>query len=155
MPLKLSELISEMEMQMDEYKTYLNKESCEIVTASAEDLSIAEESDGEDDFVQYPDWQKQSIREALDIVINWDKYVELPDKFEVNEYNIMEKFCFSLDNDKIMNELYSAISGKGAFRRFKDKVNRLGLVKHWESFREEAFKEIAVEWCEQNDISYI
>jgi len=37
----------------------------------------------------------------------------------------------------------------------KDKVNRLGLGKHWESFREEAFKEIAVEWCKQNDVPYI
>lgn len=155
MPIKLSVLIDELETQMDEYKTYLNKKSCENFTVSAEDLSIAEESDEEDDFSQYPDWQKQSIREALDIVINWDKYVELPDKFEINEYNIMENFSYSLDNDKIMKELYSTISGKGAFRRFKDKVNRLGLGKHWESFREEAFKEIAVEWCEQNDISYI
>lgn len=155
MPIKLSELIDKMEMQMDEYKTYLNKETWVIVTVSAEDLSIAEESDEEDDFSQYPDWQKQSIKESLDIVYNWDKYVELPDKFEINEYKIMENFCSSQDNEQIINGLYSAISGKGAFRRFKDKVNRLGLRKHWESFREEAFKEIAVEWCKQNDVPYI
>lgn len=67
----------------------------------------------------------------------------------------MENFCSSQDNEQIINGLYSAISSKGAFRRFKDKVNRLGLRKQWESFREEAFKEIAIEWCKQNDILYI
>ncbi|WP_061213313.1 UPF0158 family protein [Syntrophomonas wolfei] len=155
MPVKISELIDEMDMQMDEYHTYLNKETNIIVTVSNEGLSIAEESDEGDDFSQYPDWQKQNIMEALDIIVNWDKYVELPDKYDINEYNIMENFCFSLDNEKIMNELLYAIRGRGAFRRFKDKVQRLGIQQQWDKFREETFKEIAIEWCEYNNIPYI
>jgi hypothetical protein len=122
---------------------------------SNEALSIAEESDEDDDFSQYPDWQKQIIMDALDIVVNWDKYIALPDKYDINEYSIMEIFCFSLDNEKIMNELLYAIRGKGAFRRFKDKVQRLGIQPQWDKFREEAFKEIAIEWCEYNNIPYI
>ena len=50
MPVKISELIDEMDMQMDEYNTYLNKETNIIVTVSNEALSIAEESDEDDDF---------------------------------------------------------------------------------------------------------
>lgn len=79
----------------------------------------------------------------------------LPDKYDINEYSIMENFCFSLDNEKIMNELLYAIRGRGAFRRFKDKVQRLGIQQQWDNFREEAFKEIAIEWCEYNNIPYI
>ncbi|HBK53078.1 hypothetical protein [Syntrophomonas wolfei] len=97
MPVKISELIDEMDMQMDECHTYLNIETNIIVTVSNEDLSIAEESDKGDDFSQYPDWQKQNIMETLDIVANWDKYFKLPDKYDINEYSIMENFCFSLD----------------------------------------------------------
>jgi len=41
MPVKISELIDEMDMQMDEYNTYLNKETNIIVTVSNEALSIA------------------------------------------------------------------------------------------------------------------
>jgi len=93
--------------------------------------------------------------DALDIIVNWDKYIALPDKYDINEYSIMENFCFSLDNEKIMNELLYAIRGRGAFRRFKDKVQRLGIQQQWDNFREEAFKEIAIEWCEYNNIPYI
>ncbi|WP_276662556.1 UPF0158 family protein [Syntrophomonas wolfei] len=54
-----------------------------------------------------------------------------------------------------MNELLYAIRGRGAFRRFKDKVQRLGIQQQWDKFREEAFKEIAIDWCEYNNIPYI
>lgn len=41
MPVKIKDLIDEMDMQMDEYNKYLNKETGEIVTVSTEDLSVA------------------------------------------------------------------------------------------------------------------
>ncbi|HBK53079.1 UPF0158 family protein [Syntrophomonas wolfei] len=64
-------------------------------------------------------------------------------------------FVFLWINEKIMNELLYAIRGRGAFRRFKDKVQRLGIQQQWDKFREEAFKEIAIDWCEYNNIPYI
>lgn len=63
--LKLKDIVDEMEMQMDEYRKYLNKETGEIVTVSTEDLSFAEESE-EDYFSKYPDWQQDSIKDVLD-----------------------------------------------------------------------------------------
>jgi len=56
MVVKIKDLIDEMDMQMDEYNKYLNKETGEIITVSTEDLSIVEESEEDDDFSQYPDW---------------------------------------------------------------------------------------------------
>lgn len=67
----------------------------------------------------------------------------------------MEDFCGSVGNDRISDMLFSAIKGRGAFRRFKDTVSKYNLDDSWYKFRYEAFKKIAVEWCEENDISYI
>ncbi|MCQ1528301.1 UPF0158 family protein [Lutispora saccharofermentans] len=155
MPIKIKDLVDEMQMQFDEYKMYLNKETCEIVTASTENLSIAEESEEADDFLQYPDWQREAIRDALDIILNWNKYVELPDKWEINEYSIMERFCSSIENDRISDALFTAIRGRGAFRRFKDTLYRYGIEQDWYSFYEKALKEIAIDWCQHNNIDYI
>jgi hypothetical protein len=155
MPVKISDLIDEMDLQFDETFHYLNKETGAFVMVSAEILSIAEESDEDDDFSGYPDWQKEEILGAIDIIDNWDKYVELPSKYEINEYNIMEEFCLSLNDEQIGDRLLSAIRGKGAFRRFKDSIIRLGLGEKWYGFHWEALQEIAVEWCEDNDIPYI
>jgi hypothetical protein len=127
MSVKIKDLIDEMDMGIDDCRKYLDKESGIISTVSTEDLSIAEEAEEDDDFSQYPDWQRASILEALDIIENWDKYVELPDKWEINEYNIMERFCGTLDNEKMSGALYNSIRGKGAFRRFKDALQRYVL----------------------------
>ncbi|MEG3068307.1 MAG: hypothetical protein RQM95_08855 [Syntrophaceticus schinkii] len=116
-PVKLQDIIDEMEVQMDEYHTYLNTETGEIIAFSSEELGIAEESEEDDDFSNYPEWQRDSINDALDVLINWDsdKYIELPDKWDINEYSIMEAFCGSVRNDRIINLLFSAIKGRGAF----------------------------------------
>lgn len=108
----------------------------------------------DDDFSQYPDWQRKALQEAMDVIVNWDKYVELPDKWEIHEYNIMERFCSSVENDKISDALFSAIRGKGAFRRFKDTLYRYGIEQDWYKFYEEALSVIAIRWCEDNGIVY-
>lgn len=154
MSVKIKDLVDEMEMETDEYRQYLNRETGEIVTTSTEELSIAEDSEEDDDFSKYPDWQRKGLLEALDIIVNWKNYIELPDKYEINEYNIMEEFCDSIEDNRASNALYTAIQGKGAFRRFKDTVIRYGIEKEWYRFREEALKDIAINWCERNDISY-
>jgi hypothetical protein len=154
-PVKLKDIVDELEIQMDEYNKYFNKETGEIITVSTEELSIAEESEEGDDFSDYPDWQRDSIRDALDIIENWENYIELPDKWEIDEYRIMEEFCGSIKNDRISDALYSAIQGRGAFRRFKDAIHRYGVEDDWYRFRKEALKNIAMEWCEENGIKYI
>jgi len=154
-PVKLKDIVDEMEIQMDEYHKYFNKETGEIITVSSEELSIAEESEEDDDFSEYPDWQRASIKDALDVIENWTNYIELPDKWEINEYDIMEDFCGSVKNDRVSNALYSAIQGRGAFRRFKDAICRYGVEDDWYKFRYEALKDIAIQWCEENEIIYI
>jgi Uncharacterised protein family (UPF0158) len=154
MPVQIKDLVDAMDMQIDEHRQYLNKETGVIVTVSTEELSIAEESEEGDDFSRYPEWQREFILAALGIIENGDKYVELPDKWEINEYNIMESFCDSVDNENISEALYVAIRGRGAFRRFKDAVIRYRIEKRWYSFREEVLRDIAIRWCEGNDIIY-
>jgi hypothetical protein len=154
-PLKLKEIIDEMDMQTEEYRSYLNKETAVIISVSMEELSIAEDSEEDDDFSEYPEWQQESLKDALDVIDNEDNYIELPDKCEINEYDIMEDFCGSVNNDSVSNALYSAIKGRGAFRRFKDAIIRFGVENDWYRFREEALKKIAIEWCEDNEITFV
>lgn len=156
-PVKLQGIIDEIEMQMDEYHKYLNIETGEIIAVSSEELGIAEESEEDDDFSEYPDWQRDSINEALDVLMNWDndKYIKLPDKWDIHEYTIMEAFCGSVSNERISNALYFAIQGRGAFRRFKDAICRYGIEDSWYKFRDEALKKLAVEWCKENNVSYV
>jgi hypothetical protein len=56
---------------------------------------------------------------AIDVVENFEYYLELPNKYDVNEYEIMEEFCLTVSDQRKQDSLLRAIKGKGAFRRFK------------------------------------
>lgn len=153
-PVKLKDVIENLEMTDDNFRAYYSKKTGKILVASIEDLNIAEESEEGDDFNEYPEWQRESINEAIDIIENWEDYIALPDRFEINEYRIMEDFCLSIRNERIQDDIYHSIKGKGAFRRFKDKIYHYGLDKEWYSYRDNALREIAIAWCEENGIIY-
>lgn len=83
------------------------------------------------------------------------KYIALPSKFDIiNEYSMMERFALSVD-DEISDYLQTAIKGRGAFRQFNDGVSRFGIEEDWYEFRDEKYKELAIDWCEDNNIRYV
>ena len=50
--------------------------------------------------------------------------------------------------------MYSSIKGSGAFQRFKNKIHHYGIADEWYKYKDEALKELAIEWCEENEIEY-
>ena len=70
------------------------------------------------------------------------------------EYSIMERFCLSVDNEDIADDLCDTIRGRGAFRRFKDRIQAYGIAEAWYRYRDAALREIAVAWCEEHGIPY-
>ncbi|HYK71994.1 MAG TPA: UPF0158 family protein [Pseudoneobacillus sp.] len=81
--------------------------------------------------------------------------IELPTKYYVNEYEIMEVFCITVSDQRKQDSLLRVIKGKGAFRRFKDKITDFEIEKQWNSYLDARFKQIAIVWCKDNNINYI
>lgn len=50
--------------------------------------------------------------------------------------------------------MYDSIKGRGAFRRFKENIERYNMEDDWYKFQNEAMKTIALEWCQGNNIDY-
>ena len=153
MKVSLDELIGYIEMQVDESRSFINRKTGEIVSVSSEALRNAEEMD-DDEILELLDWQQEEMRIAIDIEENFMDYEGIPKQFEVNEYRMMERFCYSVKNERKMNALLEAINGRGAFRRFKDKVTSLGLDDQWYQFRDECYKQFAMDWCDARGIDY-
>lgn len=153
MKVKLEDIIEAIEMQSEENRAYLNLKTGEVVYVSLDELSMAEEEEGE--FETLPEWRQNELKLAIDIVENFEEYVSLPTRFEINEYRMMENFCFSLNDNNKSEILLHSIKGKGAFRRFKDNAIRLRIASNWYDYRNNCYKEIAREFCESNNINYI
>ena len=71
-------------------------------------------------------------------------FKRLPDLRDINEYHMMENFADQHESA----DLNRAIRGRGAFRRFRSTVRRIGLEQVWFQFRDAEYKRIAKEWCE-------
>jgi hypothetical protein len=145
----LNDIIDALEMQFDDSFSYLDLDAGQVITLSEDLLREAEEHGEEEPDV--PDWQKAEWEIAKRIV-STDRFITLPTKFDVNEWEIMQDFSRSMESDGVRDELSRAIHGAGAFRNFKDTVSRLGIEPAWFAFRADALRQIALEWCEENRI---
>jgi len=147
---KLQDILEGMDFQSDEQSSFLNLTTGEVISITDEELRAAEEDEPLEDF---PTWQQDNIRIAQ-AMLDTDDYLPLPTKFDIHEYRIMERFCDSVNDDDIRDDLCNAIRGRGAFRRFKDRVHAYGMAEGWYRYRDEALREIAIAWCEAHSIPY-
>jgi hypothetical protein len=148
--ISLREIIEAMELTSDESVSYLNPETGEIITVTEEERLFAEDESLDDDV---PEWQREmlpKIRAAL----KGDLLLELPDRFDIHEWSIMDEFSRAQNSERVRRELADAIHGAGAFRVFRSAIRRLGLEQRWYQFRDEAVAKIARDWLEEHKLPY-
>ena len=97
-------------------------------------------------------WDEEDKERAELMDMEWDRFIRLPEKYEIHEYRIMEELIDELDDQKLQMELYRAIQGRGAFRRFKDKIRYAGIEQQWYDYQNNAYREFALRWCKENNI---
>ena len=112
---KLSDIIDGLESQSDESSSFLDKKTGEVILMTDYAMRAAEENEPLEDV---PDWERELVATAREILAETGQYLQLPTKYDLDEYSIMENFCMSLEKKQIGDILYDLISGSGAFRRF-------------------------------------
>jgi hypothetical protein len=147
---RLNDIVDALDMQLDELTSILDLDTGQVETLADGMLGEAEEC-GDDEEPDLLDWEEEDW-EIAKRVVSTGRFVRLPDKYDVHEWAIMEDFARSVESTRIREELLHAIHGKGAFRMFKDAIRRHNVESAWFEFRAEALKQIAIEWCEENQI---
>ena len=146
----LRDVVNEMQVFDDESHAFMNRVTGELFTVTSNELRAVEE---EHDLEEYPEWQRNSIRKA-DEILDSDDWLQLPSKYEIHEWEIMRDFCYSLADERLSSELLDAIHGSGAFRHFGNTVHYRGIEQDWYRFRQQALEQIARDWLEENEIPY-
>jgi hypothetical protein len=142
---RLSDVRDGMDMQSDEMTTYVHRPTGRVITVSDEAMRAAE--DGDED-----DVEPEELAEARGILARESDYLPLPDRFEIDEYRMMERFAAGISDPSARDEVLDMLRGSGAFRRFKDTVRRLGLDEEWYGYRDRAYEQAARDWCEANGL---
>ena len=150
-PVSLQSVVNEMDVLSNDVTAYINKKTGELFSVNEEEASILEQVNEEDEFI--PEWQRETLPKVREVLESGD-YVALPDQFEIHEYSIMERFCLSLSDEGLQDELLHAIRGSGAVRRFKDAIHRKDIQDDWYRFRDQALKRIAIDFLESEGIPW-
>ena len=143
----LQDIVFGTECQSDELRSFLNVATGTVLAVTDEQISAVENGTGADSY------SPEELQDARDVLAEKD-CIPLPSQFDIHEYQMMVRFADSVDNESHSDELHNALRGRGAFRCFKDTTYRLGIEKNWYTFRDKAYEELAVEWCEENGIKY-
>jgi hypothetical protein len=144
-PVALSDILEAMAFQSDETTAYLHRPTGRVITVSDEAIRAAEQ--GDDGFVE-----PEELADACGILASGDDYLALPDRIEIDEYGMMERFAAAVADTAAREELLGAIRGRGAFGRFKDAAHRLGLIDEWYALRDRGYEEVARAWCDVHGI---
>lgn len=134
----------------DESYLYLNRETGELQMILREEASLAEV---ETDLEKVREWQRELVVKAGEALDSPD-WLQLPTKFDIHEWEIMDEFALSVKNESLQNRLRNTIRKKGAFRHFKDAVQRYDLQNQWYAFKTAAVERITARWLDAYGIAY-
>lgn len=133
MKVKLSEVIDALDLTNDEIEYYYNPDTEEIFMSN---------------IGNFEDLNEDELDELF------EKSIMLPTRYDINEYEMMEDFTETINDTRLQNQLYISLNGSGAFRRFKDTCINFDIINDWYKFRDERYKEIAINWCKENNIKF-
>ncbi len=86
---------------------------------------------------------------------NEERYIKLPDRYELDEEDMMTTFAKHADDPAMQAKLLQAISQDDTYKAFRNLVEDLNMFDQWNRFREDVFRQSATEWCEYNGIDYV
>jgi Uncharacterised protein family (UPF0158) len=150
---ELDVIIEALEMADDSISSYLDVETGEVHSITEEEFDLAE--DPQTAIEDLPDWQREAVTLARSIQKQDGKrYMALPDKFDVHEWAMMDRFSMTLRDAQMRNDFHGGIRGAGAFRLFKHLLTEYDLWDAWNRFKQVELRRMAIEWCKENGITY-
>ena len=150
---ELDVIIEALEMADDSISPYLDVETGEVHSITEEEFDLAE--DPQTAIEDLPNWQREAVTLALRIQKQEGKrYMALPDKFDVHEWAMMDRFSMTLRDAQMRNDFHGGIRGAGAFRLFKHLLTEYDLWDAWNRFKQVELRQMAIEWCKENGITY-
>ena len=101
------------------------------------------------------EWQRHALLEADQVKAGYgSRYIAVPTSHE--GYRDMEDFILTIRDERLQEQLWRAIRGRGAFRRFKDVLAYHHRERErWLEFQEDRLQERVLEWLESEGIQPI
>jgi hypothetical protein len=171
LPIDLAQLVDAFESGSEEVAAYLDLETGEVVWVTSEVRRELEEIDEglPVDLVDeareaaiaaaagargLPAWMVEPLQEADRVEAGFGtRFIRIPQPEGREDYEDMEVFISTVGNQRLQDQLWVAIRGRGAFRRFKDVLADHPTERaRWFAFRDARVIERVQEWLSDEGI---
>ncbi len=150
----LGTIVDALDLASDGISSFVNRSTGEVRILTNEMLGMAEKKqETEDGSGSLEQVQDEELRDAMEVLGSAD-WLPLPDKFEVNDWDIMQRFAQSLPSREHEQEVLDAIHGRGAFRMFKGTIRRLGIEEAWFTFKTRCLEDMARDWLKAEGVPF-
>lgn len=104
-----------------------------------------------------PEWQRQMLLEVDQVdKLYGSRYIGVPQADSHEGYRDMEDFVVTVEDERLQDQLWRAISGRGAFRRFKDVLaGHFREQERWYAFKDARLEQRVLDWLASEDIEPI
>ena len=153
LPVYIFDVVDEIICQNEMITGFINRKTGELAILTEDDYHALRHLDNDGAIDDLPPWQQEIIPKLRKISESED-FIQLPSTYEVDEYRIMQRFIWSLEDDETRQELENLIQGSGAFRRFRDAMDRYDVRNNWWTFKKNAIKRIAVDFLDTEGITW-
>lgn len=121
------DVIYYLDGQTGEVRSYIEDGFCDLEEENSDNKDIEEDTTG--------------------------RFIQIESLESYESYEHMREFVETVADEKNRLILGKAITGKGAFRRFKDALHRCGEEREkWFAFQHGKLMELAKEWLQAHDI---
>lgn len=146
----LNDVIECIEFEGELLQHYYNKNTGIIMYI--EDSSTATyKADDIHNLNNFEDWEKELILSLHDFRENPSDYIQLPSYDDINEHGMMIEFCNKIEDIELRNKI---LNNKDSFRELRQSIENEGFINEWYDYREAAEINLAIKWCNDNNIEY-
>ena len=143
MRVDINDVIEAIEYENEFLDHYYNKKTGVIIYKEDDGITVPDLDNTEG----LEEWQVELFKELKDLEDHPENYIKLPGHDELHEGRMMKKF---LDKRSLKNDI-----NEENIEKLKKMIEDKCLLSEWYDFREDLEREIAVKWCEDNNIEYI
>jgi hypothetical protein len=146
-----------------ELRYFLDRETGQVLMVTAEDHehleAMVEEAEEAFDLELalaesgLPDWQQEGVRTADFVETHIGRMISIPQDATYVDHDVMRDFIETIEDRRLQNQLFQAIRGRGAFRRFRDILSQhLMEEQRWYAFEENRLMQQIADWLAEEGI---
>lgn len=146
----LNDVIECIEFEGELLQHYYNKNTG-IIMYIEDSSSATYKADDIHNLNNFEDWEKELILSLHDFRENPSDYIQLPSYDDINEHGMMIEFCNKIEDIELRNKI---LNNKDSFRELRQSIENEGFINEWYDYREAAEINLAIKWCNDNNIEY-